>query len=111
MFPASNKHRPYQERPQHAEHVSQRRTARRLKLLAGQLPILDALLTYGDYYRHLADLGSYAQAQRSLGELYTDQQAWTRKAILNIAASGKFSSDRTIAEYAREIWSAKPCPV
>ncbi len=74
-------------------------------------PILDTLLTYGDHYRHLADLASYAQAHRQLGELYTDQQAWTCKAILNIASSGKFSSDRTIAEYAKEIWNAKPCPV
>jgi len=43
-----------------------------------------------------------------LGELYVDPDAWTRKAILNIAASGRFSSDRTIAEYAREIWNAEP---
>ena len=66
-------------------------------------PILDALLN-GDYYRHLADLTSYAQAQQRLGALYADQASWTRQAIHNIAASGKFSSDRTIAEYAKEIW-------
>ena len=72
-------------------------------------PILDALLNYGDHYRHLADLTGYAQAHQRLGELYTDQEAWTRQAILNIAASGKFSSDRTIAEYAKEIWNASPC--
>ena len=70
--------------------------------------ILDALLQYGDHYRHLADLASYAQAQQRLGELYADQPAWTRKTILNLAASGRFSSDRTIAEYAREIWRAEP---
>jgi starch phosphorylase len=40
--------------------------------------------------------------------LYADQQAWTRKVILNIATSGRFSSDRTIGEYAREIWRAEP---
>jgi len=74
-------------------------------------PILDALLKYGDHYRHLADLTSYAQAHQCLGELYADQEAWTRKAILNIAASGRFSSDRTIAEYANEIWKVQPCPV
>jgi len=71
-------------------------------------PILDALLQHGDHYRHLADLASYAQAQQRLGELYTNQPAWTRKVILNLAASGSFSSDRTIAEYAREIWHAEP---
>ena len=71
-------------------------------------PILDALLQYGDHYRHLADLAGYAQAQQRLGELYADQPAWTRKTILNLAASGRFSSDRTIAEYAREIWRAEP---
>ncbi len=60
---------------------------------------------------HLADLRSYLEADERLGELYADPQAWTRKAILNVAGSGKFSSDRTIAEYAAEIWNAKPCPV
>ncbi len=42
---------------------------------------------------------------------YTDPKGWAHKAILNVAASGKFSSDRTIAEYAADIWGAKPCPV
>jgi starch phosphorylase len=71
-------------------------------------PILDALLQHGDHYRHLADLASYAQVHQRLGKLYADQLAWTRKVILNIAASGRFSSDRTIAEYAKEIWNAEP---
>lgn len=71
-------------------------------------PILDALLNHGDHYRHLADLASYAQAQQRLGELFADQPAWTRKVILNIAASGRFSSDRTISEYAKAIWHAEP---
>ncbi|HUK83932.1 MAG TPA: glycogen/starch/alpha-glucan phosphorylase [Verrucomicrobiae bacterium] len=74
-------------------------------------PIVDALLQHGDHYRHLADLASYAQAQQRLGALYADQEAWTRQAILNIAASGQFSSDRTIAEYAKEIWDIKPCSI
>jgi starch phosphorylase len=74
-------------------------------------PIRDALLTHGDFYRHLADLRSYSEAHQRLGELYADRQAWTTKAIRNVAASGKFSSDRTIGEYAREIWGAEPCPV
>ena len=74
-------------------------------------PLRDVLLTHGDYYRHLADLTSYLEADRGLLALYTDQDAWTRKAILNIAGSGMFSSDRTIAQYAAEIWGATPCPV
>ena len=60
---------------------------------------------------HLADLTSYAQAQMRLGELYANADTWTRKAIVNVASSGKFSSDRTIAEYAAGIWKAEPCPV
>ena len=60
---------------------------------------------------HLADLESYLDADEKLRELYADRDEWARKAILNIAGSGKFSSDRTIAQYAAEIWNAKPCPV
>jgi starch phosphorylase len=71
----------------------------------------DTLLTHGDHYMHLADLGSYLEADERLRKLYADPRAWTRKAVLNVAGSGKFSSDRTIAEYAADIWDAKPCPV
>jgi glycogen phosphorylase len=74
-------------------------------------PIRDALLDRGDYYRHLADLASYVSAQSRVSDLYADQQQWGRKAILNVARSGRFSSDRTIAEYAESIWGAAPCPV
>ncbi|HKB15816.1 MAG TPA: glycogen/starch/alpha-glucan phosphorylase, partial [Planctomycetota bacterium] len=74
-------------------------------------PILDALLREGDRYRHLADLRSYGEAHSLVGKLYADPEAWTRRAVLNIAASGRFSSDRTIAEYAREIWETPPCPI
>src|SRR5262249_880987 len=74
-------------------------------------PLRDTLLTHGDYYMHLADLPSYIEAHERLGELYTDPNGWARKAILNVAASGKFSSDRTIAEYATGIWGVKPCSV
>jgi starch phosphorylase len=74
-------------------------------------PIRDTLLTNGDHYRHLADLTSYAQTQQRVGELYADREQWARKAIINVAASGKFSSDRTILDYAREIWHASPCRV
>ena len=74
-------------------------------------PLIDVLLTQGDHYMHLADLKSYLEADQRLQDLYSNPDAWARKAILNVAASGKFSSDRTIAEYAGEIWNAKPCPV
>jgi len=74
-------------------------------------PLRDTLLTGGDHYMHLADLTSYVQAQERLGALYADPAAWARKAIVNVASSGKFSSDRTIAEYASEIWKVNPCPV
>ena len=74
-------------------------------------PLRDTLLTNGDHYMHLADLTSFCQAHERLGALYADPDAWAHKAILNIASSGKFSSDRTIAEYATEIWKAEPCPV
>ncbi len=71
----------------------------------------DTLLTRGDHYMHLADLKSYLDADGKLVESYAGRDAWVRKAILNVAASGKFSSDRTIAEYAKEIWNVKACPV
>jgi starch phosphorylase len=74
-------------------------------------PIRETLFTKGDYYMHLADLTAYAQTQERVGALYEDRDLWSKKAILNIAYSGKFSSDRSIREYADEIWNAKPCPV
>lgn len=70
----------------------------------------ETLLARGDYYMHLADLRSYLEASQRLSGLYANPDAWTRKAILNVAGSGKFSSDRTIAEYASAIWGAAPCP-
>jgi starch phosphorylase len=74
-------------------------------------PIWDTLLTNGDHYMHLADLGDYTRTQARVGELYADPDSWVRKAVLNVACSGRFSSDRAIAEYAADIWNAKPCPV
>ena len=74
-------------------------------------PLRDALLTGGDHYMHLADLRSYLDADGELVALYRNPDDWARKAILNIAASGRFSSDRTIGEYAAGIWRAQPCPV
>jgi glycogen phosphorylase len=102
----------------HYEHDAETRAA--LDLIASDhfsqyesgifTPILDTLLK-GDYYMHLADLRAYLDADEALLGLYADRDGWARKAILNIAGSGKFSSDRTIAQYASEIWQAKPCPV
>jgi starch phosphorylase len=74
-------------------------------------PIRDLLLTRGDYYLHLADLTSYAKAQAQAAALFRRPEEWARKAILNVAASGKFSADRTIAGYAEAIWKVRPCPV
>jgi starch phosphorylase len=74
-------------------------------------PIRETLLVRGDYYMHLADLTAYAQAQAKVGALYKDADTWARKAILNVACSGKFSSNRTIREYAEGIWHIQPCLV
>jgi starch phosphorylase len=74
-------------------------------------PLHDLLFEQGDHYMHLADLTSYLEADDHLRGVYADPDEWARKAILNVAGSGKFSSDRTIAEYADDIWNVKPCPV
>jgi starch phosphorylase len=74
-------------------------------------PIVDTLLAHNDHYLHLADLKSYLQADQNLVGLYGEPRVWASKGILNVASSGKFSSDRTIAQYATEIWKAQPCPV
>jgi starch phosphorylase len=74
-------------------------------------PIWDTLLPRGDHYMHLADLASYMKSQGQLGSLYLKPEAWTERAVKNVGHSGKFSSDRTIAQYAGEIWNAKPCPL
>ena len=57
-----------------------------------------------DRYFILKDFKSYAQAQKKIEEKYLDEEGWARSAILNVASAGKFSSDRTIEEYAQEIW-------
>ena len=69
------------------------------------------MLESGDRYLHLADFKSYRETHAKLGEVYRDSDEWTHRAILNIAASGRFSSDRTITEYARDIWHVDPCPI
>jgi starch phosphorylase len=70
--------------------------------------LFDTLVNWGDHYMLLADYRSYVDTQDQVDALYRDREAWTRKAILNVAGMGPFSSDRTIAEYAREIWKTTP---
>jgi starch phosphorylase len=73
-------------------------------------PLIDGLLGR-DEYLSLADFAAYAACQRDVAEAYRDEDAWSRKAALNIARVGAFSSDRTVREYAREIWKIDPVEV
>jgi len=70
--------------------------------------IFDTLVNWGDHYLLLADYDSYIATQEKVDALYCDDDAWVRKAVLNVAGMGKFSSDRTIAEYAHQIWHIRP---
>jgi glycogen phosphorylase len=70
-------------------------------------PIVDSLLHYGDHYLLLADYASYIACQQKVDEAYRDQKSWVRKAVLNVANMGMFSSDRTIMQYAERIWDVK----
>ncbi|HJV34761.1 MAG TPA: glycogen/starch/alpha-glucan phosphorylase [Geomonas sp.] len=74
-------------------------------------PLTDSLLNHGDHYMLLADYASYVSCQERVGELFRQKDEWARKAILNAAGMGKFSSDRTIKEYAEEIWGIKPVDI
>lgn len=67
-------------------------------------PIVDNLLHHGDQYLLLADYASYIETQDKVAALYQDQEAWTRKAILNVAHMAKFSSDRAMHDYAKNVW-------
>lgn len=70
--------------------------------------IFDHLLKNGDNYLLLADYASYIDKQDQVAQVYKDQEEWSRRAILNVARVAKFSSDRTIGEYADNIWKVKP---
>ncbi len=74
-------------------------------------PIIARLLSARDEYVHLADLQPYIDKQAEVDAAYRDRQAWSRRALLNIARMGKFSSDRTIRQYADEIWKIKPAVI
>jgi starch phosphorylase len=71
-------------------------------------PILRSLLDYNDYYMLLADLRSYSDVQDMVDRTYRDPAKWGRMSLVNIARSGLFSSDRAVAEYARNIWNVAP---
>jgi starch phosphorylase len=71
-------------------------------------PVVDALLTHGDHYMLLADYSAYIACHDRVRELYRSPDEWSRKAIINVASMGKFSSDRTIREYAERIWHVAP---
>jgi starch phosphorylase len=70
--------------------------------------IVESILDHGDPYFHLADLPTYLEAQNTVAETFRQPASWTSKAILNVARIGRFSSDRTVAEYAGDIWGIEP---
>ncbi|HAD82927.1 TPA: glycogen phosphorylase, partial [Candidatus Edwardsbacteria bacterium] len=74
-------------------------------------PIVDSLLKQGDYYLLLADFASYMECQERVSRTYLDPDQWSQKAIINVARMGKFSSDRSIKEYAEQIWQARSVPI
>ncbi|MFL6248375.1 MAG: glycogen/starch/alpha-glucan phosphorylase [Thermoanaerobaculia bacterium] len=74
-------------------------------------PILAKLLSTRDEYVHLADLAEYVDRQKDVDTVYRDRRAWNRMSLLNIARMGKFSSDRTVREYARDIWNVRPAVI
>lgn len=101
----------YQPREYYARHPALKRVMDALysDLFCREEPdlfrwIYHALVEQGDEYFHLADLPSYIDAQKRVGAEFTNLSGWAQKAILNVARIGKFSSDRTIREYARDIW-------
>jgi len=71
-------------------------------------PIMDSLLRGGDRYLLLADYASYVSCQERVDQLYRNRDEWVRRAILNVAHMGIFSSDRVVREYAQKIWNARP---
>jgi starch phosphorylase len=73
-------------------------------------PIIENLTRYDPYFV-LADFRAYADCQQKVAEAYAEPARWARMALLNTARSGKFSSDRTIAEYCRETWNVKAFPI
>eukprot|EP00741_Cyanophora_paradoxa_P011030 tig00020553_g10662.t1 len=73
-------------------------------------PLLGTLYNGNDFYLVGADFASYLDAQNRVDNLYKDKEKWIRMSVMNTAGGGKFNSDRTIHEYARDIWNIQPCP-
>ena len=73
-------------------------------------PLLRGLIDYDPYFV-FADFEAYLECQGRAGDVYRDTERWTRMSILNSARAGKFSSDRTIREYCRDIWRVQPVPI
>ncbi|CAL8466863.1 g6399 [Coccomyxa elongata] len=74
-------------------------------------PLVDSVTSGGDYYLLANDFPSYIDAQAKVDEVYKDKARWTRMSIMSTAGSGMFSSDRTIQQYAEQIWRVEPCQV
>ena len=74
-------------------------------------PLVDHLLNQGDHYMLLADFADYLRCQREVDQTFLQPDLWLKKSIYNVARMGKFSSDRSIAQYAREIWKVDPVKV
>ena len=77
----------------------------------GRFQSLGQILRDSDHYFHCADYASYLEGQERVSTTYADPTEWARRSILNVAGMGKFSIDRTVREYARDIWNAAPVPV
>lgn len=73
-------------------------------------PLIESLYSGSDYYLLSADFQSYLQAHHSVEQAFKDKRLWAKRSILCTAGMGKFSSDRTIQEYARDIWNISPIP-
>ena len=74
-------------------------------------PVVDSLFYGGDYYMLMADYEAYIKCQDRVAAAFMDPGRWARTSLLNVARMGKFSSDRTIREYAEHIWGVKPVPI